>query len=84
MALRERWVRVATYQAVVEAEFVAQMLKAAGIPALVDAGEAVGLFGAGFQGRTNRGVHVLVPASHAADARDRLTDEREPDGHQDT
>jgi hypothetical protein len=72
MTERERWVRVATYAAVIEAEFAAEMLKAAGIPAQVDAGEAVGIFGGGFQGRTNRGVHVRVPASFAADARDRL------------
>ena len=67
------WVAVATYGAVLEAEFIASTLEEAGIPAKVS-GEHVGIFGAGYQGPTHHGVEVLVPWHRAADARSLLED----------
>ena len=63
------WVPLVTYAAIFEADFAAAQLNSAGVPARVDAGEAVGIFGAGFQGPTARGARVLVPGSWLAEAR---------------
>jgi hypothetical protein len=69
------WVTVATYRAVYEADIAAATLEGAGIPARVGGGEHVGIFGAGYQGPTTRGVPVLVPALRADEARDILAEE---------
>jgi hypothetical protein len=69
------WVQVATYRAVYEADIAVATLEGAGIPARVGGGEHVGIFGAGYQGPTTRGVPVLVPARHAEEAREILAEE---------
>ena len=42
------WVVVATYGAGWEAEFAAETLREAGIPAHVEGGASIGIFGPGF------------------------------------
>src|SRR5206468_9589628 len=45
-----RWIEVATFGAVYEADMAVETLANAGIPAQVGGGEHVGIFGAGYQG----------------------------------
>lgn len=71
----EPWVVVATFGAAWEADFAAETLREAGIPAHVDRGPGVGIFGAGYQGLTQFGVRVRVPWHRERDARDLLEDE---------
>jgi hypothetical protein len=75
----EGWVVVATYGAVWEAEFAAETLREVGIPALVEGGQHVGIFGAGYAGPSMRGVRLRVPWHRAEEARDLLVDDDEPD-----
>ena len=70
-----RWIEVATFRAVYEADMAVETLENAGIPAHVGGGEHVGIFGAGYQGPTTRGVSVLVPSHRAEEARELLLDE---------
>jgi hypothetical protein len=70
-----RWIEVATFRAVYEADMAVETLESAGIPAQVGGGEHVGIFGAGYQGPTTRGVAVLVPSHRAQEARELLVDE---------
>lgn len=70
-----RWVQVASFRAVYEAEMAVATLEGAGIPGRVGGGEHVGIFGAGYQGPTTRGVPVLVPENHADEARELLMEE---------
>lgn len=72
------WVVVASYGAVWEAEFAAETLREAGIPAHVEGGQHVGIFGMGYQGPSLRGVRVRVPWHREADAQAVLDDEPEP------
>ncbi len=67
-----QWVTIASYGAVFEAELAAKRLEAAGIPSRLNKGGAVGIFGAAFQGRTPRGVDVLVPSLEVQAAREAL------------
>ena len=69
---REPWVVVATYNFVWEADFAAETLREAGIPAHVDGGSHVGIFGAGYQGPSQFGVRLRVPWHRERDARDLL------------
>lgn len=69
---KDPWVVVATYGAVWEADFAAETLREAGIPANVDNGPNVGIFGIGFQGHTQFGVKVRVPWHRELDARELL------------
>ena len=71
----DAWVVVATYGAVWEADFAAETLREAGIPALVDNGPNVAIFGPGYQGGSQFGVRVRVPWHRENDARDLLDDE---------
>jgi hypothetical protein len=64
---RPPWVVVASYGAVFEADFAAATLEEAGIPAKVS-GAHVGIFGAGYQGPSHHGAHVLVPRHRADEA----------------
>jgi hypothetical protein len=57
-----RWVVLAVYPAAYEAEMMATQLQNAGFLARIDSGEAVGIFGASFQGPTTQGTKVLVPS----------------------
>jgi hypothetical protein len=66
------WVVVATFSAIWEADFAAETLREAGIPAHVDGGQSVGIFGMGYQGPTQFGVKVRVPWHREHEARDLL------------
>ena len=73
------WSRVATYNALYEAEIAAGRLESAGIPHRLDQQGAVGLFGPGHAGQSVRGVALLVLKEHLDDARMAL-DLEEPAG----
>ena len=62
------WVDVATVASGFEADLMIARLEAAGIRALRDDNDTVGIFGPGFQGPTARGVTVRVPAESLDDA----------------
>ncbi len=68
----ESWVVLATYGAGWEADFAAETLREAGIPAQVEAGQNAGLFGLGYQGLTQFGVKLRVPWHREDEARDVL------------
>jgi hypothetical protein len=55
------WCDVATFVTGFEADLAIAQLEAAGIPAVRDDRDTVGIFGPGFQGPTGRGVSVRVP-----------------------
>ena len=80
MSDRERgWVAVARYAAGYEADIAIARLDAAGIVAVRQGNDMVGLFGPGFEGATARGVDVLVPGENAEEAREILSEsEGEP------
>jgi len=63
------WVDVATVASGFEADLAIARLEAAGIHAVRDDNDTVGIFGPGFQGATARGVTVRVPAESLDDAR---------------
>ena len=63
------WVDVATFSSGFQADLAIARLEAAGIRAVRDSNDAVGIFGPGFQGATARGVTVRVPAESLHDAR---------------
>ena len=69
------WVVVATFGAVWQADFAAETLREAGIPAHVEGGQNVGIFGPGYQGATQFGVKVRVPWHREQEARELLDDE---------
>lgn len=66
---------MATYGAVWEAEFAVETLREAGIPAWVEGGQHVGIFGAGYAGPSMRGVGVRVPWHRQEEARELLAEE---------
>ena len=68
------WREVATFASGFEADLAIAQLGAAGIPAVRDNNDTVGIFGPGFQGATARGVTVRVPAAALNDARSVLRD----------
>ena len=70
-----RWVPVATYGAVYEADFARATLESAGIPAHVQGGEHVAIFGPGWAGPTLRGLTLLVPSECVEEARELLGQE---------
>lgn len=57
-----RWCDVATFPSGFEADFAIAQLQAAGIDAVRDNNDMVGIVGPGFQGATTRGVTVRVLA----------------------
>lgn len=63
------WREVATFASGFEADLAIAQLEAAGIPAVRDNNDTVGIFGPGFQGATAWGVTVLVPVGALNDAR---------------
>jgi hypothetical protein len=71
----EPWVVVATFSAIWEADFAAETLREAGIPAHVEGGQNVAIFGLGYQGPTQFGVKLRVPWHREHEARDLLDDE---------
>jgi len=68
MSGRDEWEAVATYGATYEAEIAAGRLESAGIPSRIDQRGGVGLFGPAHEGRTVRGVALLVPKERLEDA----------------
>lgn len=64
------WREVATFPSRFDADFAIAQLQAAGIDAVRDNNDMVGIVGPGFQGATARGVtvHVLADALDAARA----------------
>jgi hypothetical protein len=73
----DAWVVIATFGAVWEAEFCAETLREAGIPAMVEGGQHIAIFGLGYQGPTMRGVRVRVPWHRAEEAAELLGDDTE-------
>ena len=67
------WIELASYASGFEADLAIGQLESAGIPALRDSNDSVGIFGAGFQGATSHGVTVSVPASLLGQARKAVT-----------
>ena len=72
------WREVATFSSGFEADLALARLEAAGITAVRDSNDTVGIFGAGFQGATGRGVTVRVPAESLGEARVVLQDVDRP------
>ena len=66
------WFDLATFSSGFEADLAISRLEAAGIRALRDDNDTVGIFGPGFQGTNPRGVTVRVPTSSADEAREVL------------
>lgn len=75
-----QWVLIANYASALEAEIAAEQLRGAGLPAQVRGNDFVGVFGPGFQGRTPRGVDLLVPDAAIDRARDILGIDLADDG----
>lgn len=63
------WRIVATYDALYEAELAAGRLESAGLLARIDQRGGVGIFGPGHEGRTVRGVALLVLVTQLEQAR---------------
>ncbi|MGD2136548.1 MAG: DUF2007 domain-containing protein [Gemmatimonadales bacterium] len=66
------WQLVATFGAAWEAEMAQGRLASAGIPSRIDQRGSVGVFGPSYQGKTVRGVALLVPTDRADEAREAL------------
>jgi len=73
------WLDVATFSSGFQADLAISRLEAAGIRAVRDDNDTVGIFGPGFQGATARGVDVLVPSIQLHTARQILADYRGED-----
>jgi hypothetical protein len=69
----QRWIRVATYAAGLDADIAVARLDAAGILAVARGNDITGIFGPGFGGATARGVDVLV-LTDAVDAAREILD----------
>ena len=67
------WIELATYSSGFDADLALGQLEAAGIPAMRDSHDTVGIFGPGFQGATSHGVTVSVPAALLEEARSAVT-----------
>ncbi len=63
------WTKVANFGSGLEADLAVEQLRGQGIPAHARGNDIVGIFGAGFQGTTARGVDVLVPSTALDKAR---------------
>jgi hypothetical protein len=63
------WSVLATYSSGLEADIAIGQLEEAGIPALRDSNDAVGIFGPGFQGTTPQGFTIRVPTEALKAAR---------------
>jgi hypothetical protein len=67
-----QWIVLTNFASALEADVAVEQLRSAGIPAQSRGNDIVGIFGPGFQGRTARGVDVVVPDSAIERARDIL------------
>jgi hypothetical protein len=63
------WSEVATFPSGFEADLAISRLESAGIQAVRDDNDTVGIFGPGFQGATAHGVTVRVLANSLHEAR---------------
>jgi len=68
------WVKLTNVASDLEAELLVERLKSANVIAVSRGNDIVGLFGPGFQGRTARGVDILVASEQEAMARELLAD----------
>lgn len=66
------WVTIASFGAGYEADIAIARLDAAGIDAIRRGNDVVGLFGPSFEGRSVRGIDVLVPSDVVAAAQEVL------------
>ena len=66
------WVAIASFGAGYEADIAIARLDAAGIDAIRRGNDVVGLFGPSFEGRSARGIDVLVPSDVVAVAQEVL------------
>jgi hypothetical protein len=66
------WTKIANFASALEADIAAEELRGQGIPAQTRGNDIVGIFGAGFQGATARGVDLLVPSSQVTQAKELL------------
>ena len=62
------WVDVETFSSGFQADLAIARLEAAGVRAVRDDNDTVGIFGPGFQGATPKGVTVRVPTASRNDA----------------
>lgn len=77
---RATWEVLATFASGLEADVAIAQLQSAGIDAIRDDNDSVGIFGAGFQAPTSRGVTVKVPSPVLNEAREVIgLDEDESD-----
>ncbi|HSQ31103.1 MAG TPA: DUF2007 domain-containing protein [Gemmatimonadaceae bacterium] len=67
-------IKLTNFGSALEAEMFVEQLKSVGIEAVSHGVDITGIFGPGFQGRTARGVDVLVPQDRLAESRELLTD----------
>jgi hypothetical protein len=67
-----RWVPVASYGMVYQADFARATLESAGIPAQVLGGDHVAIFGPGWAGPALRELTLLVPSECYEEARELL------------
>ena len=74
------WFDLATFSSGFEADLVISRLEGAGIRAVRDDNDTVGIFGPGFQGANPRGVTVCVPAESVNEARALLEEVDASDG----
>lgn len=72
------WTVAAEFPAVYQAEMAAEMLKQAGVPAVVRA-ESSGIFGPGYAGTVTGGARVLVPDEFADEARELIEEALDTD-----
>ncbi|HWH50080.1 MAG TPA: hypothetical protein VN651_00940 [Gemmatimonadaceae bacterium] len=68
------WVKLTNVASDLEAELLVERFKSANVIAVSRGNDIVGLFGPGFQGRTARGVDILVASEQEAMARELLAD----------
>jgi hypothetical protein len=68
------WYDIATLSSGFEADLMIARLEGAGIRAVRDDNDTVGIFGPGFQGANPRGVTVRVPVDAVNEARALLED----------
>ena len=64
-----KWSEVGTFSSGFEADLAIARLEAAGIGAVRDDNDSVGIFGPGYQGANPRGVTVRVPDTALDEAR---------------
>lgn len=72
------WTKVANFASGLEADMAVETLRGQGIPAQSRGNDITGVVGPGVQGKTARGVDVVVPSTVVKQARDVLGLEEHP------